>query len=271
MSKKEETTDVVEITKALPISNSFLEELQEDSGIGFEGVSSSDVAIPYYGVLQAMSPQIKRGPQQIVGAKEGDIFNTVTQEVISSDVGIIVIPCVFQKSWVEWTPRESGGGFIQQFPDDSIMAKTKKDEKSNNVLPNGNHIVETAYHYVIRVKDDGCIERAIISMTSTQLRNSRRWMAVQMGLQIHVGNGKMINPPPFSHTYLMKTKLEQKDQWVWSGWDIGQPVLITSQDLYNTAKKFANDIKAGLVKVAPPPTDEAPAPQEPNAKSNETF
>lgn len=272
MSKKEEVVEEigqVAIAKnSLPISADYLEELQNDSGSGFEGVTSADIAIPYYGILQAMSPQVKRGPQQIVTAKEGDIYNTVTQEVIPADKGIIVIPCVFQKAWVEWVPREKGGGFVEQHQDDGIMAKTVQDDKKNNVLPSGNHIVETAYHYVIRVKEDGSIERAIISMTSTQLKSSRRWIAQQMGIQLKVGE-RMINPPPFSHTYLFKTSLQQKDSWVWSGWDIGAATLIQDRDLYATAKEFANDIKKGLVKISPPPSDEVP--QQSQVPDHEAF
>lgn len=263
----ENGNELVKAENSLPISADFLSELQEDGGKGFEGVKASDVAIPYYGILQAMSPQVKRGPQQIVGAEEGDIFNTVTQEVIKSDVGIVSVPCVFQKAYVEWKPRDGGGGFVKQHPDELILNSTEKDQKGNNVLPNGNHIVETAYHYIIRIKEDGTIERAIISMTSTQLRSSRRWLAQQMGLQLNVG-GKIFNPPPFSHSYLMKTVLQQKDQYVWSGWDIGHAQLLREKYVYDIAKKFASDIQGGLVKVAPPPSD---SPMEGGTVDHDAF
>jgi hypothetical protein len=257
MSKK---TDVVEAENNLPISADFMNEMSSDAGSGFEGVTSADIAIPYYGILQAMSPQVKRGPQQIIGAKEGDIFNTVSQEVVAGDAGIIVIPCVFQRAFVEWVPRNKGGGFVKQHSDESILQETVEDEKKNKVLPNGNHIVQTAYHYIVRVKENGNIERAIISMTSTQLKMSRRWLAQQMSIQLKV-NDKTFNPPPFSHTYLMRSTLQQKDQFVWSGWDISNAQLIHDKLIYDLAKSFANDIKAGLVKVAPPP-EETNATQE---------
>lgn len=243
--------DIVAQENKLPIAADYLDELAQDSGKGFDGVTSADIAIPYYSILQAMSPQVKRGPSQIIGAEEGDIFNTVTQEFAKGDAGIIVIPCVFQKCWVEWTPRDSGGGFIQQHQSDEIMKQTTKDAKNNNVLPNGNHIVETAYHYVIRVHEEGSLERAIISMTSTQLKSSRRWMATQMGLQINV-NGRMINPPPYSHQYVLTTTMLQKDSNTWAGWNIGKATMITNGDVYRAAKKFADDIRQGLVKVSAP-------------------
>ena len=250
---------VAEVKNSLPVAAEFLEELANDSGLGFENVTSADLAIPYYTVLQAMSPQVKRGPRQIVGAKEGDIYNTVTQEIISGDDGIVVIPCVFQKLYVEWTPRESGGGLVEQHASEAILAKTTRDPKGNYVLPNGNHVVQTSYHYVMRVKEDGTLERALISMTSTQLKMSRRWMALQMALQMSV-NGKVITPPPYSHSYRLTSELQQKDEYVWSGWKIGNAEILKDQSVYRMAKQFANDISAGLVKVAPPDHDTDAAP-----------
>lgn len=244
-------TAVEEVKVNLPISVDMAEELEKDVGKGFEGVTSNDIAIPYFSILQAMSPQVKRGPSQIVGASEGDIFNTVTQEFVNGDEGIRVIPCVFKKLWVEWTPRDSGGGFVQQFPDSSILEETVKDAKGNNVLRNGNHIVETAYHYVIRVYEDGRLERGMISMTSTQLKSSRRWMAMQMSLQLSV-NGKKYNPPPYSHIYSLKTTMLQKDTNTWAGWSIGGATLISDLEVYKMARSFARDVQEGLVKVSAP-------------------
>jgi len=257
MSKaKEETTEVAESKKQLPVATSMMDAIAEDSGQGFEGVTSQDVAVPYYGILQSLSPQVARGPKQIKGASDGDIFNNMSQEVIKGDEGIRVIPCYFQRCYVEWTPRESGGGFVQQHDDDGIMANTTKDDKGNNVLPNGNFVVETAYHYVIRVKENGGMERAIMSMSSTQMKSSRRWVAQQMSLQIRV-NGKMVNPPPYSHIYDVKTRLNTKDNFVWSGWDIDNPSMLEDIEVYQAAKQFAHDICDNVIKVAPPEGEEA--------------
>lgn len=245
-------------TSNLPISAEFASELEADASKGFEGVTSADLAIPYYGILQALSPQVKRGSQQIEGAREGDIINTVSQEIIKGEDGIQILPCLFQKAYVEWKPRESGGGFIKQHPDDSILKETTLDEKGNNVLATGNHIVETAYHYILRIWDDGRYEHALVSMTSSQLKTSRRWLSQQMAIQIRVG-GRMINPPPpYSHSYTFNTIGLEKDSFSWFGWQVGKPKMVENIELYRVAKKFAADVRAGLVKVAPPPTD-APA------------
>lgn len=242
------------------ITAEMAELLGQDAGTGFANVTAKDIAIPYYGILQALSPQVKRGPAQIEGAKEGDIFNTVTMEVIPGDTGIFMIPCAFEKMWVEWKPRDEGGGLVKQHKTDEILKTCKPNDKGRMATPEGTEIVDTAYHYVLRVWEDNRFERAIISMTSTQLKKSRRWLAQQMNLQVPV-NGKMINPPPFSHMYHVTTQHEEKDNFSWFGWNIAAgPRMVSNLELYRIAKKFAQDVMAGVVEVAPPPPPDDGAP-----------
>ena len=49
--------------------------------------------------------------------------------------------------------------------------------------------------------------------------------------------------------------METKDTNSWFGWIINDPVMITDKGLYEAAKKFGQDVTAGLVKVAEPPQD----------------
>jgi hypothetical protein len=181
------------------------------------------------------------------------IINTVTGQLMKE---VRVIPCAFKKSYVEWTPREAGGGLVKEHMDEKILEKTKKNERNQDVLPNGNLIVTTAYHYVL-VLSDGGFERALIAMSSTQLKKSRRWLGQMMSLQIKVGD-KSFTPPPFSHSYHVGTGMETKDANSWYGWLINDPKLVQDRNVYEAAKKFGADVNAGLVKVAEPPAD-APA------------
>ena len=71
----------------------------EDAGVGFEGVTSSDLQIPFLRILQAMSPQLKKSsPAFLEGAKMGDIFNTVTNKLWTGDEGAVrlALPCEIQ-------------------------------------------------------------------------------------------------------------------------------------------------------------------------------
>lgn len=264
--------EVVAKENTAVMTSEMAEMFTQDAGSGFENVTSKDIAIPYYGILQALSPQVKRGPAQIEGAKEGDIFNTVTMEVIPGETGIFLVPCAFEKMWVEWKPRDDGGGLVKQHKTDEILKICKPNDKGRMATPDGNDIVDTAYHYVLRVWEDMRFERAIISMTSSQLKKSRRWLAQQMNLQVPV-NGKMINPPPYSHMYRVTSQHEEKDNFSWFGWQIhAGPSMLANIELYRIAKKFAQDVSSGMVEVAPPPPpDDAGGAASDGAAGKEHF
>jgi hypothetical protein len=247
MSKKNE---VAVKQDNLPVA--FADDMMADAGLGFENVSANDVAIPYLKILQALSPEL-RGVTKVAGAEEGLIINTVTGQLMKEGR---VIPCAFKKSYVEWTPREAGGGLVKEHTDEKILEKTKKNERGQDVLPNGNLIVTTAYHYVMVVSDGG-FERALLAMSSTQLKKSRRWLGQMMSLQVKVGE-KSFTPPPFSHSYHLGTGMETKDTNSWYGWLINDPLMVNDKGIYEAAKKFGADVTAGLVKVSEPPAEGAP-------------
>ena len=58
-----------------------------------------------------MSPQLqKQNGSYIPGASAGDMYNTVTNEIYAGEEGISVVPCAYNKKFIEWIPREKGGG-----------------------------------------------------------------------------------------------------------------------------------------------------------------
>lgn len=251
---KHESVNIPAVNKRSELSTVI--NYQVDAGLGFENVGVDDIAIPFLQILQSNSPQIKRGEQQIPGAKEGDIFNTITNELYSSDVGILVIPCAYQKAWVEWRPRELGGGFIKQHLTEDILRHTKKNEHGRDALPDGNVIVPTAYHFVLLIdsttKD---YSQAVISMTSTQLKKSRKWNSLMTTLKMTGLNGKFV-PPMFSHIYRLTTVQEQNELGAWSGWHIELVEPVVDVDLYNAAKEFALAVRAGRIAITAPPATE---------------
>ena len=177
---------------------------------------------------------------------------------------ISIISCAYKKAYVEWIPRDQGGGFVKEHGDSSIIKQCTKNERKQDVLPSGNQIVTTAYHYCLLIKPDGTLERVVISFTSTQLKKSRKWNSTMMALMVEI-SGKKITPPMFSHIYTAKSVSEKNEQGQWAGWQIGNPKIITDSDIYGVAKKFSEDVIKGLVNVAPPSPDSASATAEPEA------
>lgn len=231
-------------------------DMAKFGGAGFEEMTAKDVAIPFTAIIQSLSPQRKNGHAKFIkGCEEGDIFNTVSGEIVKNDVGIRVVPCYYQKKWVEWKTRESGGGFVQQHDKEDILNQTKKNPDNNrDMLPNGNIIVTTAYHYVIIVHKDGHLERSVIGMTSTNLKKSRKWNSIMQGLSIPTSTGR-VKAPMFSHIYPLSTVMESKGNMSWYTWDVGSPELINTQSLFDEAVNFHKAIASGAVKAAEPQSD----------------
>lgn len=243
----------------LPVEAGLYDDLLKDSkeSTGFENVNKDDVAIPFVSILQALSPQL-RGEAKIKGAEEGDFHNNVSNKAFKGPIKLI--PCAFQKSFVEWVPRDQGGGLVAQYDNDDILKQTQKNDKNQDILPNGNQIVTTAYHYCLLLNENGTFERVVLSLTSTQLKKSRRWMSQMMGLMIEI-NGKKVRPPMYSHVYSATAVIETKDKNSWYGWNIGSPELIKSGEIYKAAKQFHDEVTKGLIKAQETTQEEVLQPQ----------
>ena len=150
-------------------SNDVAPSYMKEGTRGSENVTANDLIIPRVGLIQALSPQRKKtNAEYIEGAEEGAMFNSVTSELYGETLEFI--PVYFKVEHVIWKDREKGGGFRGAFDSvESAMA-------AKNDLEDGDdcEIKETAQHYVLIPKDDGAMEEAILSMSSSKLSTSRK-------------------------------------------------------------------------------------------------
>jgi|TARA_Y100000296_G_scaffold75841_1_gene95901 hypothetical protein len=218
-----------------------------DAGIGLEKMNARDLAIPFYVLLQKTSPQV----EDIEVAKPGMIFNTVTNEIFDS---LKVIPCGYKRCLVEWVPRDKGGGYVGVHETNSELANRPRNDRGEIELDNGNILVETSYHFILA---GDRLETSVISMTSTQLKKSRRWNSLQFGLKVPSGNGEMVTPASFSHIYKLSSVAEKNDKGSWHGWNIEIAGPIKDTHVYQVAKTFAGTVRSGEVQVTPPAREEA--------------
>jgi len=247
----------VEIKKDAPLP--MVMDFEQDEGGGLNNLNAQDYAIPFIGILQSLSPQVKPVKAGgLEGAKIGMIFNTVTKELIDGDEGIDVIPCAYQKKWIEWKPRSAGGGFVKQHDTEDIMRSTTPDAKNDNYLPNGNTVVPTANYFVIIIKK-GVPETAVLSMTKTQITKSKKWNSIMSAIKFVKKDGvSLYTPPMYSHKYRLTTIEQEKSGFSWYGWEISNLGKLTDAEapLYALAKKLNSEVEAGMVK-AKPNSDEA--------------
>ena len=223
-------------------------------GTGLEDTSSDDFAIPFLQLLQALSPQLNKNDGKYVkGAEQGNIFNTVTGDVADGDEGLIVVPCYYNKKYLEWAPRESGGGLINTHDSRDILTKTVKNERGQFVLENGNYINETAHFYVMVCDaDETEWTQAVIAMTSTQLSKARKWVSQMKQRRVKNSAGSMVEAPMFLFKYRLKTVAEQNDRGSWYGWSIGLEGQATNRDMILEGANFLKMIKAGEVQAKDP-------------------
>ena len=201
-------------------SSLLAERAARDIGKG-ASKDQADNMVPLIYILQAQSPQVmKRNPQHIEGAEAGSIWlRGVADPVIDGDEGILFQPCYWHKDWVEWIPRDAGGGFVGRHPtlpeDAKNIADPRNPNRMNWMRPNGNQLRETRYHVGL-VHGRGAPMPFVIPMSSSGHTTSRAWMFL-MNSKHHPSGGTW---PTCAYIYRLKTKLRTNAQGEWYAWDI---------------------------------------------------
>lgn len=189
------------------------------AGQGFEHQSSDDYSIPFITVLQGLSPQL----QDNDALKQGMIFNTVTGEAFSGKDGIAFVPASTRHEFIEFKPREAGGGFVGRHEINSEVvadAKAKSVEYGKYHTPEGNELIETFAVYGVVIDGDGNTVDAVIAFSGTKIKKYKAWMTKAKTIQLDIGGGRRISAPLFSHRYRLKTVSEKNAKGSYYNWDI---------------------------------------------------
>ena len=222
---------------------------EADADKGSQNMTQEDLALPFLKVLGQLSPEVnKRDGKYVEGAEPGMILNTVTNEIFDGTKGIDVLPVFYERKYVEWQDRGEGKGAPVAIHDASsdIMSQTTRDKSFKDRLPNGNYLENTANHYVVVLGDSP--QTALISMKATQLKISRKWNSIMMGIKLQGKNG-LFTPPTYSHIYNLKTVQMSNDKGTWFGWEVSKVGPVEDQGVYGIAKSFAEQVGKGDVQV----------------------
>jgi hypothetical protein len=228
-------------------------DMEADAQQGAQNISQEDLALPFLKILGQLSPEVnKTHGKYVEGAEPGKIINTVTNELYDK---ISVVPCHYKRQYVEWQDRgtSSGAPVAIHDADSDIVSQTTRDKSYKDRLPNGNYLENTANHFVLVVGKNP--ETALISMKSTQLKVSRKWNSMMMGLKLQGKNG-LFTPPTYSHIYNLSTVQMSNDKGTWFGWDVAKAGPVEDKSIYDMSKSFAESVNKGEVQ-AKPETQEA--------------
>jgi len=246
------------------------------AGMGFENQTSQDMAIPFLAVLQALSPQVQESdPTYIPGAKPGDLINTVTGELIQRPATFV--PCYTEHVYVEWVPRDAGGGFVavHGYNSEVVVSAKAKAEKFNELkTPEGNDLIETFYVYGLLLDAPDAQSSStpiVIAFTSTKIKV---YKALMTKLRTIKGN-----PPLFAFRLaITSVDAKNKKNQPYKNFKI-TPVGATLFDsanlpgtpfagLLEEGKALVEAIKGGLARAAV--ESQAPS-REPGADEEEPF
>ena len=222
---------------------------EADANAGSQNITQEDLALPFLKVLGQLSPEInKQNAKFINGAEPGMIVNSVTKELYDGKKGIDVIPVHYERQYVEWQDRgQTGHAPVAIHKADSdIINTTTRDKNWKDRLPNGNYLENTANHFVILLGKSP--STALISMRATQLKVSKNWNSLMLGLKMQ-GEKGLFTPPTYSHIYNLRTVQMSNDKGTWFGWSVSKVGPVSDKNVYIIAKGFAEKNSKGLVKV----------------------
>ena len=236
--------EVAKKTKSDVALNTMFEA---DQAAGMQGMGQEDFAMPFLRILGMQSPEVNdRDAKYVDGAKAGMIFNTVTKSTYDGVKGINVIPCGYKREYVEWSDRGEGTSapVAIHSVESGIIKEATRGADWKDRLPNGNYLENTASYFVLT--ED--LQTALISMKSTQLKVSRKWNSMMMGIKMQGKNG-LFTPPTYSHIYKLSTVQMSNDKGTWFGWDVSKIGPVSDKGIYDMSKSFAESVGKGEIQA----------------------
>ncbi|MCP4466935.1 MAG: hypothetical protein GY813_09335 [Halieaceae bacterium] len=207
----------------------ILNELDQDieSGMG-QDFKSTDLLIPRITILQDLSPQTKeRRAEYVDGARAGMIYNNVNDALETS---MLFVPALYHSPYIAWKPRPDGG-LVNNDVDPAFLTeengfyKDGVDRFIGHMRPNPNddpvkvEVIKTPEWVGIAQGQDWVMPVAI-SFAGTKAKAARR-MNTNIDMTEKMGeDGKLRKYPPFYHTFVMRTALEQSGDNEWFGWAV---------------------------------------------------
>lgn len=236
---------------SVPVTGDFASRFKADAGAGMEGTDKDSFAIPRIVVLQQLSPQCTRGkPEYNEDAEPGMFYNTVTGELISGEDGIVVLPCAFQRRFIQWGPRGTDrAGFRGEWMPEDVAAKRASGEiqELDGQLflgePNpkkSDRIEDTRNHFFLVLGEEG-FSQALFSLKGTQIKKSKQLMALLAAVRV---GGNAV--PTWVNKIRITTQPESNDRGSWHGIRVEADGLnMDDEALYDAGKAFYEMVVSG--------------------------
>jgi hypothetical protein len=210
MKKSETATSVATTLASTVVAQKDLDARAAYVGVGSEGVTASDMAIPRLKLLQMINDEVQPGgAKQIEGATAGMIMNSVSNELHS---GLFVVNLNFSKKIVVWRKRKSGGGMQGTYETEAEARTALIDAGLNEA---DHDVSENPTHLVMIIDGTGKPKGvALLDMPGTKIKVSKKWNSL-IAEQEEVGN------PRFSCVWELKIQSESNNSGNYFNYDVG--------------------------------------------------
>lgn len=238
--------------------------------LGFDRADASHYLVPRIDVLQPMSPEVTEGSAAFVpAARPGMFFNKATRECVDGKTGLVFVPVEPQHAYLDFVPREKGGGFRGQHAPGSsvVLDAVKKAGRAFGRIgytaktPEGNEepreLVETftLLGMILASPDaERASEFVALNFKSTQIK---KYKALMYRLSALVIDGKPVAAPLFAHRLRLTTLPERNAKGNWFGIEIRPAVGDSTKDsllppnspVFDEGWKWSERVRTGGVTV----------------------
>jgi hypothetical protein len=240
------------------------EQMAMESGAGFEEADRDSYAIPFLKLLQDLSPEVdKKKGTAITGAVSGMFYNSATGDLYDGEKGVLLLPVHFIRRFLRWSPRNEGGGFHGGHTPSEVLGMKVHEEPDQQPagalwLEDGTFLTDTREHYclVARVpaegQDIGEVGMAVVSLSSTQIKWSKKWMSSMQARRLINPAGQSYCPPMYSMWWHAKAMVQTKGENSWYGWQLTPERPLASRNILEMARGFRESILSGVAKAEQP-------------------
>jgi hypothetical protein len=204
MAKNDKKEDA--IVQEAPAGELAIADFGEYADAGLQDVTAADLKTPFMKLLQTNSKELAEGT---VEGKAGQFLNTASGELFPmSGFNVLLIGKTHQ--FVEWKPRDSGGGYVAGHTPTSEFVKKVFAHNNGRTFgklecPNGNELIESHDAFIVILSEDGKtpVDSAIFPFVSTKINAIKTWYTKIMttkipGLKPDPVTKKIKRPPLFS-------------------------------------------------------------------------
>lgn len=267
--KQEQALTIVKDDRAnLPAELDYGSDLE---GAGLENLSAEELAVPFFAILQALSPQVDNSNAAFIkGAEVGMFIDTASNVVFSTFEAVF---CHRTHNFGRWIPRTAGGGFEGVYEaDDPFVAKLRQEQGQFGVLKfnaepdpanpqsgGPRELVETFYLFGYGRPEGGRWQRFMLSFRSTQIKKYKNLLSFihnQLVYDHPDGSGKLIRPPLWAHKFKCSTLPEENKKGKFRGWKIElaggtkeASLVRPTDDVFLAAKEFWAGLREGKARV----------------------